>query len=90
MIMGETKDGPYSTPSFRKLSGMFYPKDAETATKLLEQLDTFEIRTISGTFKDKNSGKEGEVVLEGVLFPSIIVGWSYWAFTANSGTCPGR
>jgi hypothetical protein len=90
IITGETKDGPYAVPSLKTLTGMFYPKDAATATTLLQQLDTFEIRTIRGVFEDRNTGKEGQVTLEGVLFPSIIIGWSSWAFTANSGSCPGQ
>ncbi|MGZ4892289.1 MAG: hypothetical protein ACXV2B_08570 [Halobacteriota archaeon] len=84
------KEGETPTPGYHAVDGIFYSKDAETATKLLEQLDNAEIRTIRGVFEDRNSGKEGEVTLEGVLFPDIIIGWSGWAFTANSGRCPGQ
>ena len=88
--MSHTKDGVGRTPGYHAITGVFYPKDSETATKLLRQLDTVEIRTIRGVFEDRNTGKEGEVTLDGVLFPDIIIGWSSWAFTANSGTCPGQ
>ncbi|MGZ4870229.1 MAG: hypothetical protein ACXV2F_07745 [Halobacteriota archaeon] len=84
------KEGESPTRGYHAVDGIFYSKDAETATKLLEQLDNAEIRTIRGVFEDRNSGKEGEVTLEGVLFPDIIIGWSGWAFTANSGRCPGQ
>ncbi|MGZ4864407.1 MAG: hypothetical protein ACXV5H_09230 [Halobacteriota archaeon] len=83
-----TKDGEDPTPGYRAVQGIFYTKDAQTATKLLQQLDTAEIRTIRGVFEDRNTGREGEVTLEGVLFPDIIIGWSGWHFTANSGKCP--
>jgi len=84
-----TKDGEGPTPGYHAVQGIFYTKDAATATKLLQQLDTEEIRTIRGVFEDRNTGREGEVTLEGVLFPSIMIGWSGWTFTANSGRCPG-
>ena len=84
------KEGEGLTRGYHAVDGIFYPKDAKTATKLLEQLDTFEIRTIRGVFEDRNTGKEGEVTLEGVLFPDIIIGWSGWPFTATSGRCPGQ
>jgi hypothetical protein len=90
IMVARTKDGEGRTPGYRAVEGIFYPKDAETATKLLQQLDTAEIRTIRGVFEDRNTGREGEVTLEGVLFPDIIIGWSSWAFTANSGKCPGQ
>ena len=83
-----TKDGENPTPGYRAVQGIFYTKDAQTATKLLQQLDNAEIRTIRGVFEDRDTGREGEVTLEGVLFPDIIIGWSGWHFTANSGKCP--
>jgi hypothetical protein len=85
-----TKDDEGPTPRYHAVDGIFYPKDAETATKLLKQLDNAEIRTIREVFEDRNTRREGEVTLEGVLFPSIIIGWSRWSFTANSGRCPGQ
>jgi hypothetical protein len=88
IMVSHTKNGVARTPGYHAVEGIFYPKDAETATKLLQQLDTAEIRTIRGVFEDRNTGREGEVTLDGVLFPDIIIGWSDWAFTANSGKCP--
>ena len=85
-----TKDDEGPTPRYHAVDGIFYPKDAKTATKLLKQLDNAEIRTIREVFEDRNTRREGEVTLEGVLFPSIIIGWSRWSFTANSGRCPGQ
>jgi hypothetical protein len=84
------KHGAVRTPGRHSIEGVFYPKDAKTSTKLIQQLDTAEIRTICGIFEDRNTGREGEVTLEGVLFPSILIGWSSWTFTANSGRCPGE
>jgi len=83
------KEGEGSTQGYDAAGGIFYSKDAETATKLLE-LDTTEIRTIREVFEDRNTGKEGEVTLEGALVPDTIMGWSGWALTANSGRCPGE
>jgi hypothetical protein len=39
-----TKDGEGPTPGYHAVQGIFYTKDAETATKLLQQLDNAEIR----------------------------------------------
>ena len=90
MIESRAKEGAVMTPGHHSVEGVFYPKDAKTSTKLVQQLDTVEIRTISGIFEDRNTGREGEVTLEGVLFPSILIGWSSWTFTANLGRCPGE
>jgi hypothetical protein len=83
------KEGESPTRGYQAVDGIFYSKDAETATKLLERSTPQKFERC-GAFEDRNTGKEGEVTLEGVLFPDIIVGWSGWAFTANSGRCPGQ
>jgi hypothetical protein len=90
IIESRTEEGAVTTPGHHRIGGVCYPKDAKTSAKLLQQLDTVEIRTISGIFEDRNTGREGEVTLDGVLFPSILIGWSSWTFTANSGRCPGE
>jgi hypothetical protein len=90
VIESRTKEGAVATPGHHRIEGVFFPKDAKTSAKLVQLLDNVEIRTISGMFEDRNTGREGEVRLEGVLFPSILIGWSSWTFTANSGRCPGE
>lgn len=63
IIMSHTQDSVGGTLGYQSIEGFFYPKDAETATKLLQQLDTMEICTILGIFEDRNTGREGEVTL---------------------------
>ncbi len=49
-----------------------------------------EIRTIKGVFTNQYNGKEREVTLEGVIIRNSSTSSPNWAFTTNSGTCPGQ
>ena len=85
-ITGSTKDGSYCVvPSYRTTNGILYPKNAECASKLLEQIVNGTFFSIEGWFKDRRSGNESRFALKDVLIQNASAGSSSgWSFHANS------